>query len=857
MNTAPAVDRAAEERRRPRAERLRSSGASSDALAGFYCSVADDSGQAAKRREAALLFAAAEEHFKDGGTAHHDEALSAARAALAGAQEGEDRDLQAAAARLVVKAHILAAFNLRCESGSAGAGPAKAALADALRFTDSQLAAFRRVGSVHGEASMQLSVAEVYLEDKGVDKLTAALQLSTEALEKFRGLDDKKMEALALLAVSQAHVLKKDRRAALETAEAALKRFQDVEDKFGQAKALHNVATAHAMEGSYAACDEGLKVAQDAMALYDELDCRALRACELIAVADLDLLLDRPKQALIASKEALLSYRQMSYGRGSEVLALSMVVQSHTDLDQLNQALQVAKDGVARFQASGDKRQEALMQDALANAHLERDERDEAMAATQAGLQLCQELQDHAVEARLLLTLALVQERFDKLDDALQAAQDGAAIFLALESEVEFAGFAQYQVARLRANMFDAEGAAKENQLAGELFYKASNRQCEALVFLQLAAIKGMDAEKLDEAVRLVDDARAFFQTAGDGLADAFALYVKAELHKEAKAFDAAADAALERRKMLQELGFRKEEAKSLHAFAGVHIASGLHAEAKKSAMEGLRIARACGDKVTEVHMLLQLTSILVTLVGDGGGWEKQPKVGEEMLKHSRDAVAVARKVAGGKLRAPALFWNAYALNMTPHAMEALDLIEEATRLFRARYDRRGEAHATLLTAQVYHTRQKPDAAAEYARSALAIFQELGDRQGEASAAQMLQQVAPAGGRQQQQQEEQPQLRDQDETIPEPVPSQMQVEQKGLDPEQARKLIYKVAVDTIGDDVDLENDSPLMDMGLDSLSSVSLRNTLAVEFRVNLAASLMFDYPSVSALTEHIVEKCA
>jgi len=78
---------------------------------------------------------------------------------------------------------------------------------------------------------------------------------------------------------------------------------------------------------------------------------------------------------------------------------------------------------------------------------------------------------------------------------------------------------------------------------------------------------------------------------------------------------------------------------------------------------------------------------------------------------------------------------------------------------------------------------------------------------------------------------------------------------KGLDLVAARRRIMKIAVDTIGDDEGVEFDSPLMDMGLDSLSSVSLRNELVKEFKMSLAASVMFDYPSVQSLSDHIVEK--
>lgn len=52
----------------------------------------------------------------------------------------------------------------------------------------------------------------------------------------------------------------------------------------------------------------------------------------------------------------------------------------------------------------------------------------------------------------------------------------------------------------------------------------------------------------------------------------------------------------------------------------------------------------------------------------------------------------------------------------------------------------------------------------------------------------------------------------------------------------------------------MANDTPLMDTGLDSLSAVQFRNDLTRDFNVKLPASLMFDYPTITALTEKIVQ---
>ena len=47
--------------------------------------------------------------------------------------------------------------------------------------------------------------------------------------------------------------------------------------------------------------------------------------------------------------------------------------------------------------------------------------------------------------------------------------------------------------------------------------------------------------------------------------------------------------------------------------------------------------------------------------------------------------------------------------------------------------------------------------------------------------------------------------------------------------------------------------TPLGDLGLDSLLAVELRNTLATALGRPLPATLLFDYPSIDALTDYLL----
>merc|ERR1719433_2592578 len=68
---------------------------------------------------------------------------------------------------------------------------------------------------------------------------------------------------------------------------------------------------------------------------------------------------------------------------------------------------------------------------------------------------------------------------------------------------------------------------------------------------------------------------------------------------------------------------------------------------------------------------------------------------------------------------------------------------------------------------------------------------------------------------------------------------------KGLDPGFVRKQLMAFVKDVMATDDELELDSPFMEAGMDSLSSVSLMSMVAKEFQMALSPSLVFDFPTV------------
>merc|ERR1711988_973944 len=80
-------------------------------------------------------------------------------------------------------------------------------------------------------------------------------------------------------------------------------------------------------------------------------------------------------------------------------------------------------------------------------------------------------------------------------------------------------------------------------------------------------------------------------------------------------------------------------------------------------------------------------------------------------------------------------------------------------------------------------------------------------------------------------------------------------EVKSLDPVLATKRLMNIVKDVVAADDDIAADSPLMEAGMDSLSSVQLVTEVSKEFQMTLSPSLVFDFPTVAAMVSHLVEE--
>mmetsp|Transcript_18052 Transcript_18052/g.36385 ORF Transcript_18052/g.36385 Transcript_18052/m.36385 type:complete len:82 (-) Transcript_18052:184-429(-) len=67
--------------------------------------------------------------------------------------------------------------------------------------------------------------------------------------------------------------------------------------------------------------------------------------------------------------------------------------------------------------------------------------------------------------------------------------------------------------------------------------------------------------------------------------------------------------------------------------------------------------------------------------------------------------------------------------------------------------------------------------------------------------------------------------------------------------------IMSMVQNMVGSSDGVDGDTPLMDSGVDSLASVELRTQMQSEFRVNLPSTVMFNYPTISGMTDFLIEE--
>jgi len=758
-----------------------------------------------------------------------------------------------------------------------------------------ELSTARTSGDKTREASALLSEAEFYRRRSyfvGTKNLDKAMQSAKDALAIFREVGDPRLQGTAQLELASLHGLLGNSKSMLEAAEEALTVFKEFGDTKNVAKSIHRIAASYALLDNYG---RAVKKAKEATELYRQLGDVAQQAFELAAVAQWNLMWQRPLKALRAAEASMELAAKVEDSAGAaaeagggtaaeegvelaanvggspkiaaEAFALSLVVESHLARRQKKQAVAAARAGLEALTAARDKKGIACGYAILAKAYIGKSSNDashkEALQAINDAIGLVTETEDKRMELNLLHVLCETHLRDRNLEDALQAMDDAASLAQGLEDAEEEAVAMEAKCYALIRSRFDRdpERALQQATKAISLAQKAGNKVCEASAQLSAMSAKRL-LEDYDGGLQAADQAQKLLEKSGYAYGRDCAMANVAEsLADETKAINLAKS----RVQLWSDIGNRKLEATAMNLLINMHLRMEDHGDAESVCLEAHEIWQEIEDATGETKCLLTLGEVYSAMANatEGKDVEQRSPECKEALENALDAAnlaeAAATRARDRHLRASAHLLRGGLLSNHRGAVEACDA---AYLMFKEAKDEAGEARCLTLRAYLHDNAGNPDKGLEVANEALEVAKESEDAQAEKEAEEAIAKIQaslkPKASAVQQQviyvQQDAPQLAVQN--MAQAAQSAVAVKVKaGLNPEQTMVKVKALVVDAIAMDDELETDSPLMESGMDSLASVAFMNEVAKEFKMQVSPALVFDFPTVRALTDHLVEE--
>jgi tetratricopeptide (TPR) repeat protein len=368
---------------------------------------------------------------------------------------------------------------------------------------------------------------------------------------------------------------------------------------------------------------------------------------------------------------------------------------------------------------------------------------------------------------------------------------------------------------------------------------------------------KGADADALEA----IENAVALVQDVNDVRWEAKLLVLKANILSQRGEAEQALQVMHEARNIHRESSdCSQDEALLLRSLAEVHVARGDVTHALQCALDQRELFTKVDDKKGEAISCLLITRVHLA----AGNSEKALTVAEEGASLFQGIKDMQGEASAQEIVAELHFG-------CKNLSEALTAGKLAARLFREAGNWPGQVRALQTISNVHVENDSPDDARKATEEALRTCRKyMTDKRQEVQLLMQLANVSMAvvvkeshgtvhvENVQINYQNFQPAtsqaMPSQQQQKPDAQPEEVAIAKKGLELGQVQSLIMTALQTMVGTDEDVPLDAPLMDSGLDSLSSVQFRNDLQQQTGLNLPASIMFDYPTTHALSERLVE---
>jgi len=397
---------------------------------------------------------------------------------------------------------------------------------------------------------------------------------------------------------------------------------------------------------------------------------------------------------------------------------------------------------------------------------------------------------------------------------------------------------------------------------AMSLYEKAEDKSGEAGALMIVAGCLLCQGDA-DEAIEKCLRAKDLCRENKDPLGEANACAMLADLYLGTEAqYDAALEAAQKAVDLMREHGSPKNEMRFMRVLAGVYQQGRDFGAAEEAVVASRKLAAQMSDVKAEVQSLLILIQVYLAMHGDSDPMEgnKLAVPVERAMKCAAEAVSLSAKTRDRELLASARYWRAVLLSSAGRLDDARRLAEEAMRFYAKAGDPAGEAWSLILQGHVTDTLGQTEGGKALVYKGMELAQSIGDDQTYADGARVIDRIEARSRAPVVQVAQVQEMVHQQGSTAAPqgggeVASMAKALPKGLDPAMVKNKLMVMVKDVMASDDELEVDSPFMESGMDSLSSVSLMSQVAKEFQMSLSPSLVFDFPTVRALQDHLVEE--
>lgn len=344
-----------------------------------------------------------------------------------------------------------------------------------------------------------------------------ALQLWEQALQAYRGVNDRSGEAYVLNNLGEAYRSLSQYSKAIEYYQQALPLFRALDDSNGEAMTLNNWGLAYFSLSQY---QKAIDYHQQAMLVYQTLGDRNGQATALVSLGITHTELGQYQQAIEFGQQALLIYQALDNSRG-EAIALANLGFASLALNQYQQAIEYYQQALPLTQGLHDRDGEATVTVNLGIAYSALNQPQKAIEYYQQVLPIFQQIGNRDGEAKVLANLGNVYLSLEQLHQAIEYYQRALPIYRTIGNLKDEAnilnniGFSflklnQYTAAeKILSDALVILQSIRDPNLSDTNRISLFDTQAATYMFLQQALIAQNTPEKNLKALEVSEQARA------------------------------------------------------------------------------------------------------------------------------------------------------------------------------------------------------------------------------------------------------------------------------------------------------------------------------------------------------------